>query len=71
MGFLLGVLFGIPLAVASLYYNEIWFMAVGGLVVGYATNWIAVKLIFRPIEPWNLGLLTIHGLFHKRKQEVG
>lgn len=71
LGFFLGVLFGIPLAVASLYYNEIWFMAVGGLVVGYATNWIAVKLIFRPIDPWKLGPLTIQGLFHKRKEEVG
>jgi uncharacterized membrane protein YheB (UPF0754 family) len=41
-----------------------------GFFVGYATNWLALKLIFEPAEPKKIGPWTIHGLFHKRQQAV-
>jgi len=34
------------------------------------TNWIALKLIFEPIEPVDLKCYTLHGLFLKRQKEV-
>ena len=41
-----------------------------GLVVGCATNWLALKIIFEPIEPINLGCYKLQGLFLKRQREI-
>jgi uncharacterized membrane protein YheB (UPF0754 family) len=41
-----------------------------GLLVGLATNMIALKIIFYPLEPVNLGFYKLQGLFIKRQQEV-
>jgi uncharacterized membrane protein YheB (UPF0754 family) len=45
-------------------------LPVGGLVVGYLTNWIAIKIIFEPKKPIKLGLFTLQGMFLKRQKEV-
>ncbi|MBL4587685.1 MAG: DUF445 family protein [Flavobacteriales bacterium] len=42
----------------------------GGLFVGYATNWLALKLIFRPLNPIRIGPFILQGLFLKRQKEV-
>ena len=39
-------------------------------MVGYLTNFLALKLIFRPINPVKIGPITIQGLFMKRQNEV-
>ena len=37
-----------------------------GLIVGSATNWLALKIIFEPVEPINIcGIYTLQGLFLK------
>ena len=41
-----------------------------GVAVGYATNWIALKVIFLPIEERRLGPLRLQGLFIKRQPEA-
>ena len=41
-----------------------------GVFVGYATNWIALKVIFLPIEERRLGPLRLQGLFIKRQPEA-
>ena len=42
-----------------------------GLVVGCATNYLALKIIFEPIEPINIcGICTLQGLFLKRQKEI-
>ena len=41
-----------------------------GLIVGFATNWIAINAIFRPLHPVRIGKITIQGLFLKRQKEV-
>jgi len=66
MGFLLGL--G-PMA-AWLYVPEWWTVPIGAAIVGYATNWIALKVIFQPIEPVKIGPFTLHGLFLRRQDEV-
>jgi uncharacterized membrane protein YheB (UPF0754 family) len=38
--------------------------------VGYLTNWIALKCIFEPVEPVQVGPFVLQGLFLKRQQEV-
>lgn len=43
-----------------------------GAAVGYLTNWLALKLIFQPIEPIKImgGRFTLQGLFLKRQREA-
>lgn len=45
------------------------FMFVGGFI-GWITNKIAIKMLFRPIKPLNLGLFTLQGVLPKRKSEI-
>lgn len=43
--------------------------AIGGLI-GWITNYLAIKLMFRPIEPINIFGYKLQGLIPKRKQEI-
>lgn len=65
-----GFLFGIPQMLVWVYFPADWTLPLAGFVVGYATNWIALRMIFSPREPKKFGPFTIHGLFHKRQKEV-
>lgn len=51
-------------------YPANWTLPVGGAVVGYITNWIALKWIFEPIEPTKVGPFLLQGMFLKRQREV-
>ncbi len=41
-------------------------VAIGGMI-GYSTNKVAVKMLFRPHKPVKLGLFTLQGVLPKRK----
>ena len=70
-GFVLGFGFGVIQMVVWIFFRSWWVLPLAGFVVGYATNWIALKIIFRPIHPHSIcGLYTCHGLFLKRQEEV-
>mmetsp|Transcript_35089 Transcript_35089/g.107897 ORF Transcript_35089/g.107897 Transcript_35089/m.107897 type:complete len:571 (+) Transcript_35089:2-1714(+) len=47
-----------------------WTLPLGGALVGYITNWVAIKLIFDPVEPTPVGPFVFQGLFEKRQPEV-
>lgn len=65
-----GFLFGVIQLGAWLLYPAWWVLPAFGFFVGYATNWLALKLIFEPAKPKKIGPWTIQGLFHKRQQQV-
>lgn len=44
-------------------------VAVGGLI-GYITNKIAIKMLFRPINPKKILFFTIQGVFPKNKDQM-
>jgi uncharacterized membrane protein YheB (UPF0754 family) len=69
-GFYFGFLFGIPTMLVWYFYQIWWILPVCGLIVGYATNWIAIKIIFEPKRPIKFLGLTIQGMFLKRQKEV-
>lgn len=69
-GFAFGFLFGLVQMLVWNYYQFWWLLPVGGLVVGYLTNFLALKLIFRPVHPIKIGPFKIQGLFMKRQNEV-
>jgi len=43
-----------------------------GSLIGYFTNWLAVKLLFRPVDPYVIPVIgyTIQGLLPKRRYEL-
>jgi len=69
-GFYFGFLFGIPTMLVWYFYQLWWILPLGGLIVGYATNWIAIKIIFEPKRPINFFGFKIQGMFLKRQKEV-
>ena len=53
-------------------FIKIMILAIVGGIIGYITNVIAIKLIFRPIEPIKIPIINkeIIGLIPKRKSEI-
>lgn len=45
-------------------------LPVFGFMVGYLTNWVALKLIFNPIHPTRVCCFTLQGAFLRRQKEV-
>ncbi|MCY7296834.1 DUF445 domain-containing protein [Alteromonas sp. a30] len=69
-GLYFGFLFGLPTMFIWHFYQLWWILPLGGLIVGYATNWIAIKIIFEPKHPIKIGPFTLQGMFLKRQKEV-
>jgi uncharacterized membrane protein YheB (UPF0754 family) len=69
-GLFFGILLGLPTMLCWHLYQAWWILPLGGLLVGWATNWIALKIIFEPKQPIKLGPFTIQGMFLKRQDEV-
>jgi uncharacterized membrane protein YheB (UPF0754 family) len=69
-GFWFGLLFGLPTMVVWMSVQYWWILPLGGLIVGYLTNWIALKIIFEPKHPIKFMGFTIQGMFLKRQDEV-
>lgn len=45
------------------------FVFIGGFI-GWVTNKIAIKMLFRPIKPLRLGIMTLQGVLPKRKSQI-
>jgi uncharacterized membrane protein YheB (UPF0754 family) len=69
-GFYFGFLFGVIQALIYIPFPYWWMLPLGGLIVGYLTNWLALKLIFNPVKPKYFMGIKFQGLFIKRQKEV-
>ncbi len=69
-GFVFGLLLGIPLVFITHALPYWWVLPIGGVFIGYVTNWVALWMIFEPAEPKKIGPLKLHGLFLRRQPEV-
>jgi uncharacterized membrane protein YheB (UPF0754 family) len=69
-GFYFGFLFGVIQMLIWIPFGALWQLPLGGLVVGYLTNILALRMIFTPAEPKYIGGLKVQGLFIKRQKEV-
>ena len=69
-GLYFGFLFGVLQTLIYTVFQSPWQLPVAGLLVGYATNWIALYLIFNPRQPVKMGPVRVQGLFMKRQTEV-
>ena len=69
-GLYFGFLFGIIQMLIWAFIQISWMLPLFGLIVGAATNWLALNLIFRPLEPVRVGPFVLQGLFLRRQPEV-
>jgi len=69
-GFIFGFLLGIPVAFIDVTLHQWWLLPIMGVIVGWTTNLLGMKLIFEPIEPTKWGPFKMHGLFLRRQPEV-
>jgi len=74
-GFYFGFLFGLVQLGVWIAFPYGIMLPIFGFLVGYATNWVALKMIFSPIEPRYINLcglttIKIQGLFLKRQKEA-
>jgi len=69
-GLYFGFIFGLPQLVIWLFFPENWVLPLFGALVGYATNWLALWLVFDPKTPRKFLGFTFQGLFHRRQKEI-
>ena len=69
-GFFFGFALGIPVAVLTHFVTDWWLLPILGVLVGWATNWVALWMIYEPAEPRKWGPLRVQGLFVRRQHDV-
>ena len=67
-GLWFGFLLGILQMIVALFWDNPWTLSIGGGIVGCATNWLALKWIFEPVNPTKFGPFTLQGLFLRRQK---
>jgi uncharacterized membrane protein YheB (UPF0754 family) len=69
-----GIYFGATIGLLQMtlwvLFHEPLIMPAFGLIVGWFTDWLALKMIFNPKEPIRVFGYEIQGLFLKRRREV-
>lgn len=70
-----GIYFGFALGIVQLFVwaltKEPLVMPVAGFIIGWVTDWLALKMIFLPREPRTfLRVFRWHGVFQKRRNRV-
>jgi uncharacterized membrane protein YheB (UPF0754 family) len=69
-GFFFGAALGFPMVFITESFPYWWVLPIGGVVIGYVTNWVALWLIFEPVEPHRVGRFHVQGLFIRRQDDV-
>lgn len=69
-GFYFGFLFGLLQMTVWFFYPAPWILPVAGFMVGWVTNYLALKVIFQPLEPKQVLCWSVQGIFLKRQHEV-
>ena len=69
-GFFFGFACGFPTAGAYWLLHSPFVLIIGGMITGWLTNWIAILMIFEPVEPRRILGFKWQGLFIRRQQEV-
>jgi uncharacterized membrane protein YheB (UPF0754 family) len=70
-GFAFGFLLGIPTAFLTVeVWSMWWLLPISGVLIGYTTNLLGIRMIFEPVRPRRIGPFSLQGLFLKRQPEV-
>jgi uncharacterized membrane protein YheB (UPF0754 family) len=70
-GIYFGFAIGLVQMVAWGFLHNPWIMPGFGFVTGFASDWLALNLIFIPREPKKLlGFIPVHGVLHAQRNDV-
>lgn len=69
-GFYFGFGIGVVQMICWVLWKQSWMLPAFGLFVGFASDWLALQMLFRPLRPRRVLGLTVQGLFLRRQQEV-
>lgn len=69
-GAIIGAALGALLIPLWTRYPEPWLLPAGGFAIGFITNWLAINLIFAPLQPRRLLFWKVQGLFLRRQPEI-
>jgi hypothetical protein len=70
-GIYFGFAIGLVQMVAWGFFHNPWIMPGFGFVTGFASDWLALNLIFIPREPKKLlGFIPVHGVLHAQRSDV-
>ncbi|GMI15644.1 hypothetical protein TrLO_g15187 [Triparma laevis f. longispina] len=70
-GLWFGFFLGCIQMIVALFVENPWSLSIGGAIVGFATNWLALKWIFCPVTPTKIGPFgPFQGLFLTRQKAV-
>jgi uncharacterized membrane protein YheB (UPF0754 family) len=69
-GFFFGAALGFPMVFITEALPYWWVLPLGGVVIGYVTNWVALWMIFEPVTEHRIAGLKVQGLFLRRQPEV-
>ncbi|WP_067679945.1 DUF445 family protein [Nocardia miyunensis] len=70
-GLLFGTVLGFVQMITWAFTHSPMLMPLFGGITGLSTDWLALQMIFRPVNRrWILGIVPWQGLFHKRREEV-
>ncbi|MFT3859141.1 MAG: hypothetical protein QM742_17130 [Aquabacterium sp.] len=70
ISFWIGLFFGGVQMVLWYFFPWQWGLPLYAAVLGVATNWVALNMVFRPLEPVRIGPWRLQGLFLKRQPQV-
>jgi uncharacterized membrane protein YheB (UPF0754 family) len=70
LGAVIGAVLGALIVPFWTRYPEPWLLPVAGFAVGFITNWLAINLIFAPVEPRRFLFWKVQGLFLRRQSEI-
>src|SRR5918996_5172033 len=48
----------------------VWLTPFVGAFIGWLTNYVAIKMLFRPREPWRFLGLSLQGVMPKRQHDL-
>ncbi len=66
----IGLFFGCVQMVCWHFWPYRWGLPLYGAALGYLTNWVAINMVFRPLNPVYIGPWRLQGVFLKRQNEV-
>jgi len=69
-GFVFAFVMGIPLIPLMELIPTWWMLPLAQAVIGYATNWVGIWMIYEPRGPKKIGPFKLQGLFLRRQQEA-
>lgn len=70
-----GVVFGFAIGFVQLacwaYFHNPWIMPAFGFLVGFVSDYVALTMLFRPLEQKRvLGIFPVHGVLHAKRDKI-